>query len=277
MDEERLRRHVETLASSPRVPGTPAHARAADYIEQQLKDAGLACRITQESDGSRNVIAEAGNPRMPLFVVGAHYDSVPGSPGADDNASGVAALIEIAHAYKPYKKPSHLASEQGAHHVQFVAYDREEEGLLGSAAHCKSLNGIDVVGMLSLEMLGYKAEHQTLVEGVNTKRAEGDFLALVSNPKSAPLLKLFDGLVSDLPVEPLTFRLGSEAAMLSGLSDHGSFWAAGHRALLVTDTAFLRNPHYHKPTDTPTTLDYEFLCRSAELVLKAISRVGKIA
>jgi Zn-dependent M28 family amino/carboxypeptidase len=268
---------VEALASSPRVPGTPAHGRAADYIEQQLKDAGFPCRIVVESDGSRNVIAEAGNPRMPLFVVGAHYDSVPGSPGADDNASGVAALIEVARAYKPYKKPPHMTSEHGAHHVQFVAYDREEEGLLGSAEHCKRLIGKDVVGMVSLEMLGYKAERQKLVDGVDTKRAEGDFLAVVSNPRSAPLLKLFDGLVSDLPVECLTFRVGSEAAMLGGLSDHGSFWLAGHRALLVTDTAFLRNPHYHKPTDTPATLDYTFLCRSAELVSKAISRVAKIA
>lgn len=189
----------------------------------------------------------------------------------------MAGLIEIAHAYTPYKKPSHLVSEQGAHHVQFVAYDREEDGLLGSAAHCNRLGGVDVIGMLSLEMLGYKAEHQTLVEGVDTKRSEGDFLALVSNPKSMRLLKLFEGLVSDLPVEAVTFRAGSEAALLSGLSDHGLFWAKGHRALLVTDTAFLRNPHYHKPTDTPSTLDYEFLCRSAELVSKAISRVSRIA
>jgi len=277
MDKERLRRHVETLAATPRVPGTPEHARAAEYIQREFEDMGVASKLIVEKDGSRNVVAEVGNPRMPLFVVGAHYDSVPTSPGADDNASGVAAMLEIARAYKPYKKPAHMSFERGAHHVQFVAYDREEEGLLGSTAHCARLRGAaEVIGMMSLEMLGYTSPEQKQVNGIDVRRTVGDFLAIVSNPRSASLLQLFDGFDSPVPKEFFTVPSGTEAAMLARLSDHGSFWAVGWKALLLTDTALLRNPHYHKPTDTPATLDYEFLAGSAELVSKALAQIVRI-
>ena len=277
MDQERLRRHVEALAGTPRVPGTPEHARAAEYIHGEFERMGIASKLIVERDGSRNVVAEVGNPRMPLFVVGAHYDSVPSSPGADDNASGVAAMLEIAREYKPYKKPAHMSFERGAHHVQFVAYDREEEGLLGSTSHCARLRGAaEVIGMLSLEMLGYTSAEQKLVDGVKVSRTQGDFLAVVSNRKSDELLKLFEGL-DGVPMEAVTVASGTEAAMLARLSDHGSFWSVGWKALLLTDTAFLRNPHYHQPTDTPATLDYEFLSGSAALVSKALARMDRIA
>jgi len=279
MDEVLLRQHVEALAGTPRVPGTPEHEKAIEYIRDEFKSLLLPTQVVVESDGSKNIVAVAGNPRMPCFVVGAHYDSVPGSPGADDNASGVAALLEIASVYKPYKKPQHMSFEKGAHHVQFVAYDCEEDGLLGSAAHCRRLQqgGVEVLGMMSLEMLGYTSPNQKFVEGISIPRTEGDFLAIVSNPKSVSLLKLFQGIESPLPYDTLTVPRGTEAAMLSRLSDHGSFWDAGWNALLLTDTAFLRNPHYHQPTDTPATLDYTFLRHSAELVSKALKGLVNIA
>jgi Zn-dependent M28 family amino/carboxypeptidase len=268
MDESRLRQHVEALAGTPRVPGTPEHARAVEYIEDAFNDMGLWCVKHVFEDGSVNIVAEKS--KVPTFVVGAHFDSVPGSPGADDNASGVAALLEVAREYRFHMPDSHR--------IQFVAFDREEDGLIGSGHHCKWLRkeGYDVLGMISLEMLGYKSEGQTYVEGVSIQRKEGDFLALVSNPKSASLLKLFEGIDSPLPYETVTVPSGTEAAMLSRLSDHGSFWDAGWKALLATDTAFLRNPHYHKPTDTPATLDYTFLKQSAELIVKALARISHI-
>jgi Zn-dependent M28 family amino/carboxypeptidase len=265
VDEANLRRHVAILAGSPRVPGTPEHKRAGEYIQHEFERLGLSSRMVVERDGSQNIVAEVGNPRMPLFVVGAHYDSVGGSPGADDNASGVAALLELARHY--------ASMPRGSHSMQLVAYDREEEGLLGSASHCARLRGTNVVGMFSLEMLGYTSPEQKLVEGVNVKRTQGDFLAVVSNPKSAKLLRMFAGLDSLLPVESVTVPHGTQAAMLARLSDHGSFWAVGWKALLVTDTAFLRNPHYHQSTDTPATLDYTFLSRSTDLVSKALMRI----
>ena len=126
--------------------------------------------------------------------------------------------------------------------------------------------------MLSLEMLGFTGEDQVLVEGVETDRTSGDFLAVVANESSAHLLKMFDGLDLAVPIERVVAPTATEAGALSYLSDHGSFWDAGLPALLVTDTALLRNPHYHRPTDVPETLDYRFLAESAEAVLRAVRR-----
>ena len=275
MDAARLRQHVETLAGTPRVPGTVQHRKASQYIHDTFRSYGLATSIVWGAD-TTNVIAEVGDPDWPLFVIGAHYDSVPGSPGADDNASGVAALLEIAREYQPYKRPSHMSFDRCAHRVQFVAYDREEDGLLGSIHHCIELKKqrAEVFGMISLEMLGYTDASQRLVPGVEVKQTKGDFLAVVANPKSAPLLKLFEGLISTRTVEAVTVQNNTEAAQLARLSDHGAFWGAGWKALLATDTAFLRNPHYHQPTDTPATLDYDFLKDSAELAGMALARVS---
>jgi Zn-dependent M28 family amino/carboxypeptidase len=158
--------------------------------------------------------------------------------------------------------------------LELVAYDLEESGLVGSREHCNKLRreGAEVVGMLSLEMLGFTGEDQVLVAGVETERARGDFLAIVANESSAHLLKMFDGIDLALPMERVVAPMGTEAGALSYLSDHGSFWDAGLPALLVTDTALLRNPHYHRSTDLPATLDYDFLTASTEAVLSAVRR-----
>jgi Zn-dependent M28 family amino/carboxypeptidase len=187
---------------------------------------------------------------------------VPGSPGADDNASGVAALLEVARA--AVERPFPIE-------VEFVAYDQEEAGLLGSHAHCGWIARDDtsVAGMMSLEMLGYTGEGQVVIPGVDTARTRGDFLAVVANHESAHLLEMFEGLDPQL-LELVVAAEDSLAGMASSLSDHGSFWDAGHPALIVTDTAFLRNPHYHRGSDTPATLDYGFLARSTEAVISAL-------
>ena len=121
-------------------------------------------------------------------------------------------------------------------------------------------------------MLGFTGEDQVFVPGVETSRTRGDFLAVVANDKSAHLLNMFDGLKTSLPIERVVAPSGTDAGELSHLSDHGSFWATGFPALLVTDTALLRNPHYHRSTDLPATLDYTFLKESAEAVLQALRR-----
>jgi Zn-dependent M28 family amino/carboxypeptidase len=266
IDEPDLRAHVETLARTPRVPGTEHHAVAGAYIEARLEMFGYEPLLVQGASGEGvNVHARRGDRNRPLFVVGAHYDTVAGSPGADDNASGVAVLLEVARAF---------AAVDPTVCIEFVAYDLEESGLRGSREHCGHLRRreADVAGMLSLEMLGFTGEGQVFVPGVQTSRSKGDFLAVVANDKSAHLLKMFEGLGTSLPMECVVAPDGTEAGALSQLSDHGSFWAAGFPALLVTDTAFLRNPHYHRPTDLPATLDYAFLKQSADAVLEAIAR-----
>jgi Zn-dependent M28 family amino/carboxypeptidase len=265
--KSRLIQHLAALARAPRVPGTPEHSRAADYIRGCFKDMGYPTSFQGVNDGCKNILAHGGLANDPLLVVGAHYDSVPGSPGADDNASGVAALLEVAREF---------TSVQAKLRVQFVAYDREEEGLLGSISHAKALRAAktDLYGMLSLEMLGFTSHTQGLVPGVKVARAEGDFLAVVANGRSGWLLNAFEGTPPlALPVERLVVEQGTQAAQLARLSDHGAFWAQGWPALLVTDTAFLRNPHYHQASDTPDTLDIPFLRMSAWKVFEAILRL----
>jgi aminopeptidase YwaD len=266
IDEADLRRHVGALASTPRVPGTPQHVRAREYILSQLVSSGLKVNLQDNSDDdSVNVIGECGDSKGHLFVVGAHYDSVPESPGADDNASGVAALIELAGVFG-------RGAGQGTR-FQFVAFDREEDGLLGSRAYVRKLPRsmtTNFLGMLSLEMLGYTADEQAVPPGVVLDREKGDFLAVVANGRSAPLLR---GFRSMRQAELVTVDRGTVAANLARLSDHGSFWDAGLPALLLTDTAMLRNPHYHQRSDTPESLDYAFLKKSAEMTQTAITRL----
>jgi len=259
---------VDLLASAPggpRTPGSAAHDWTKKYIQGCLASYGLRTCVQDNGPNGQNVIADVGPMHRPLFVVGAHYDSVPGSPGADDNASAVAALLELAEEI--------TLPEDSPYRLQFVAFDREEDGLLGSQAHCEWLRRArtDVAGMISLEMLGFTGPTQALVPGVDVKSTKGDFVAIVANPQSRSLLELFPEVThGDLPREVLVVEEGTEAAALARLSDHGAFWMAGWKALLVTDTAFLRNPHYHKPTDTPDTLDYRFLKRTTELVAQAL-------
>jgi Zn-dependent M28 family amino/carboxypeptidase len=259
--ETRLRAHIEALAAAPRVPGTAEHARARDYVKGQLRAFGYETHVVPFVGGSNVHTRAAGRP----FIVGAHYDSVVGSPGADDNASGVAAMLEVARAAmdRPFPVP-----------VEFVAYDQEENGLIGSRAHCDRLvrEGAAIAGMMSLEMLGFTSRDQVFVPGVETSRTEGDFLAVVADHASAHLLEMFEELATALPLELVVAAADSEAGALSSLSDHGSFWDAGYPALIVTDTAFLRNPHYHRASDRPETLNYEFLTLSTEAVVSALRR-----
>ena len=279
-----LRRHVEALAQRPRVPGTRAHAGAAAYVLEALERYGYECSVDR-GEGGDNVVAAHGDPSAPLVLVGAHYDSVEGSPGADDNASGVAALLEIARAFAG--SPPALAANDPRVHVQFVAFDKEELGLLGSRAHCRALRarGANVVAMMSLEMLGFTSAYQTMVPGISVRSKRGDFLAVVANAESEHLLSAFATGTGgaairavtgrpDLPIERVCVNRGTEAATLARLSDHGAFWDAAWPALLVTDTAFLRNPHYHMASDTPDTLDYAFLLKSAQKVAEALRRIA---
>lgn len=284
MNARDLRQHVEALARRPRVPGTRAHAGAAAYVLEAFQRYGYDGSVDR-GDGGDNVVASHGDPKAPLVVVGAHYDSVEGSPGADDNASGVAALLEVARAFA--ESPPALAANDPRVHVQFVAFDQEELGLLGSRAYCRALQGrgANVVAMMSLEMLGFTSAYQTMVPGISVSSKQGDFLAVVANTESEHLLAAFQrgramravtAHRPDLPLECVRVNRGTEAAALARLSDHGAFWDASWPALLVTDTAFLRNPHYHMPSDTPDTLDYAFLLQSAQKVAEALRRIAGV-
>lgn len=240
---------------------------AAELIERRLASFGytVAPQPYQIDDlAVRNVIAQRRGTEQPdrVIVVGAHYDSVVGSPGADDNASGVAVLLELArvHAETPFRKT-----------VRFVAFTLEEPPFfrsrhMGSRVYARSLRerGEQIEAMLCLESVGYfshEAGSQSFPWLVFWLRwrypATGDFITIVSNGDSQPLqTQVRDALTAhmDLPVETY-----AGPWWIPGVdwSDHGSFWNEGYPAVMLTDTALYRNPHYHRSTDLPETLDYQ--------------------
>lgn len=192
------------------------------------------------------------------IVIGAHYDAVPGTPGADDNATGVAVLLELARAFaaQPPQRP-----------VQLVAFDMEEYGLLGSTAYAAELKqkGLPIRLMLSLEMLGYcdrTPGSQRYPARLNYFYPDrGDFIALVGNLAAIPdLIRLKRNILhAKVSSEWLPVPLQGLLVPPTRYSDHSPFWDRGYRAIMVTDTAFLRNPHYHQASDTLSTLDLDFL------------------
>jgi len=278
--EDRLRLHVEALASIPRPPGSAAHTLAQASIEAHFREAGFAIqRQPFRSNGSHGInvltVPRPNRPELPLVIVAAHYDSIPDSPGADDNASAVAALMELADALGP------LLDGPGPWHarIQLAAYDQEEAGLLGSAAHAAVIKE-PLRGMISLEMLGYTdrnpGSQRLPPHMIGLYPDVGDFIGVVGNESSRALLnEVVAGfkLVPNLPVEALAVPGRGEELPESRMSDHTSFWERGLPALMVTDTSFFRNPHYHRPGDLPETLDYGFLARVAAGVQTAVYRL----
>lgn len=220
--------------------------------------------------------AGAVGVRRSLVVVGAHYDTVPGSPGADDNASGVAGLIELARLLADSPPPS----------VRLVAFGLEEPPVfrtrhMGSYAYAQRLRGerVKIKGMICLEMIGNfsdrpKSQSFPLFFMDSIYPETGNFIALVGNTRSRPWTKAVKAAFSkgtDLPVESL-----SAPFVVIGVdfSDHWSFYRHGYQAVMVTDTAFYRNPHYHRPSDLPRTLDY---VRAAKVVDGVAAAVRALA
>ncbi len=285
VDEGRLRGHVEFLASGERrAQGSSAHhGEAAEYVFSQLECLGLETR-RQTFDASLrqgvNVIgsldpvpcgtgSSAGTGRR--LLVSAHYDTVSGSPGADDNASGLAAMLECARV---------LSKARPERAVDFVAFDMEEKqpeggALLGSTAFVRDLSkrvgrrgGKDVYeGVYNLEMVGYTSGPGTQVhppgfrflfpriyDRVRRREFRGDFVTVVARGPSIRIGRIFQRTAGQwvpnlrMLLLPDIFR-----------SDHSPFWLAGIPAIMITDTANFRNPHYHRASDTPGTLDYGFL------------------
>jgi Zn-dependent M28 family amino/carboxypeptidase len=273
-----LRRHVERLASVPRPPGSAAHTAAQEYLAQELGAAGFTVRPWEGRQGGFawiNLLTDPvpAYPAMRLLIVAAHYDSIPHSPGADDNASALAALIELARWVRPKLDTATCKAR-----LQLAAYDLEEYGLIGSYTHAREVKsaGTPVYGMISLEMLGYvdaRPGGQRLppqLAGIYPDT--GDFIGVIGNEASAGLmLAVAQAMrtVPGLPVQHLAVPDDGRLLPDTRRSDHSSFWDQGVPALMVTDTSFFRNPHYHQATDTPETLNYDFLARVTQGVCAA--------
>lgn len=247
-------------------------SKAADFIEDIMASCG--CDVSRqyfEYEGRiySNIVAElkgAFQSERGIVVIGAHYDTVAGTPGADDNASGVSILIELLRlaSKSPLKRTVH-----------FVAFCLEEPPVfytpyMGSYHYAKKLKheGRDLLGMISLEMVGYYRDDPNS-QGYPLPffrlmfPDRGNFVAFVGNLRSKGFTRMIKEIfrsVSTLSVESLNVP-----PLIHGidLSDHRSFWKFGYQAFMVTDTAFYRNPNYHTEYDRCDTLDY---ARMAELV-----------
>jgi Zn-dependent M28 family amino/carboxypeptidase len=279
---DRLRGHVQTLARVPRSPGTGEHRRAQTYIRTHLEQAGFTVReasFVHTGAAGVNVLTQLlpDRPDGPLVIVGAHFDSVLGSPGADDNASAVAALLELARWVRP-----RLDVPRDGCRLQLVAYDLEEFGYIGSIVHSNEVqqSGVEVRGMISLEMLGYtdlRPGSQRLPAHLAAFYPNvGNFIGVCGNEASQNLVQTVAEAmkrIPGLPVESIAVPGKGELLPEVRLSDHQSFWEWGFPALMITDTSFFRNPHYHTMGDTPETLDYAFLARVTAGVCAAVERL----
>lgn len=287
-DPARLEAMVRALSVEffPRHHARPDNLdRAAAWIRARFEEAGAA--VTEqpyEADGRtyRNVIARLGPPESrggELLVVGAHYDACGPFPAADDNASGVAGLVELARllAGRPLGIP-----------VELVAFTLEEpphfrEASMGSAVHARSLasRGARVRAMLSLEMLGcYSDEPGSQRFPVAPLRllypSRGDGIVIVSRLADIGLTRRLKhamrGGAGPLPVRSMN---GPAAVPGVDFSDHRSYWSEGFPAAMITDTAFYRNPRYHTPDDTWDTLDYGRMARAVDSVYAAVLALAR--
>ncbi|MCX7824084.1 MAG: M28 family peptidase [Verrucomicrobiae bacterium] len=270
---ERLAAHVRVLAGDigeRNIYRPRAYQQAADYIARVLREGGYEVqwqRYEVQRISCANLIVERSGQRWPdqIVVVGAHYDSVYGSPGANDNGSGVAALLELARRF---------ASRQLARTLRFVAFANEEPPFfpgeqMGSRVYAKACRarGENLRMMISLETIGWFSDRpgsQKYPPLFSFFYPDcGNFIAFVGNMSSRALMgraaRVFRSHC-DVPLETCaTF------AFVPGVdwSDHGSFWRHGYRAFMITDTAPYRYPHYHEPTDTADKVNYEMLARVA--------------
>jgi Zn-dependent M28 family amino/carboxypeptidase len=251
---------------------------AAEYITGFYDDLGIAVHTEPypyRNMEVANVVAEISSAPAPSarYVVGAHYDSVAGTVGADDNASAVAVQLETARNLQQLITRSGL--DVG---VKFVSFALEEPpvygtGAMGSRVYAKQARRRKekIDAMICLEMVGYACyepgcQQYPFPLGFFGYPEDGGFIGIVGNSQS----KSFTGKLAtafqrnaDLPVVKLTVPFDGRILPAVRLSDHASFWDNGYRAVMVTDSAFFRNPNYHLPSDTMDTLDYRFM---AELV-----------
>jgi Zn-dependent M28 family amino/carboxypeptidase len=261
--QQRLEAHLRQVAQ-PRDPDwSPlGHQQVERYIQEQLSKWGSLESFPFEAGGRlhRNWILKlpgSRSGRQPILI-GAHFDAAPATPGADDNASGIAVLLELAR---------HFAANPAPSPLWLVAFDLEERGMVGSGAYAQFLQRQrqSLRLMLSLEMLGYRdptpgsQDYPAGLEKLYPNR--GDYIGLIGNwPTWGDLLKLQRDF-QKVGIPCCWLLAGQRGLILPAtrLSDHSPFWDAGYPAVMVTDTAFLRNPHYHKLSDTLETLDQDFL------------------
>lgn len=284
VDPARLEAHVRKLAVdfSPRdINHLENLDLAAAYIASELTQAGDSVseqRYRVENRSFRNVIARFGPDTPERIVVGAHYDAFGALPGADDNASGVAGLIELARL---------LGAHPPALRIDLVAFSTEEPPYfgttgMGSSVHAQSLQkeNASVRAMLSLEMIGYFSDErgsQHFPAGILSAfyPSTGNFIGVVGRVSDGLLARRVKSAMSE--AAPLPVYSVSAPSVIPGVdfSDQLNYWHAGYKAVMITDTAFYRNVNYHTQRDTPEKLDYKRMAMVVEGVYAAVTDLSR--
>lgn len=284
VDPNQLKIHVEKLSIeySPRSASFVGNLnKSADYIKREFQIAGAnVSEQAFEINGEiyRNIIARFNADSPEIIVVGAHYDAAGAKPAADDNASGVAGLIELARL---------LGKTKLGVAVELVAYTLEEPPFfgttqMGSFVHAQSLanNRTPMRLMIALEMIGYFSDEP------NSQKypvsllgllypSQGNFIAVVGNFTNVSVVRNVKSIMlgaTDLPVRSM-----NAFDFVNGVdfSDHRNYWTFGFNAVMITDTAFYRNPNYHTAQDTAEKLDYNRMAQVVEAVFAVIVETAK--
>lgn len=266
ISEQRLRATVDALAYPRHFLENPsANRQARDWICAHLAGLGYHVDLQGEYD---NIVARPERDHSSshgIVLLGAHYDTVPGTPGADDNNSAIALCLEAARALAPHDSS----------HVRIVVFNREEDSLLGSTEFVRDLPQ-PVAEAHIFEMVGYFDSRS----GTQRKPANlpipvpstGDFIGIISNRASnriaSGIKRAAKHVGAATPLLSLQTFFGLERFFADLLrSDHTPFWRAGLPAIMWTDTSNFRNPHYHRPSDTPDTLNYSSLADVTRMVV----------
>lgn len=254
---------------------TQGHFYVKEYIRQELQKWGMveSFEFNYNNKIYENLIlnlpSQENTKVKPPILIGAHFDTVIGSPGADDNGTGIAVLLELARFF--YHYPSNYP-------IRLVAFDLEEYGLVGSDAYANYLKqqNFKIRLMISLEMLGYcnpNPNSQIYPPGLKYfYPSTGDFIALIGNLSTIPDLIKISRLIrkKNTGCEWLTVPFRGEIVPDTRRSDHAPFWDNNYQAIMITDTSNLRNPNYHQPSDTLDTIDLDFLTGVCEGLATAI-------
>ncbi len=261
----------------------PANLKAAeDYVFQQFEAMGCQPRrqhLVCMGEQVANVIAGDPNPRG-YYILGAHFDTVPGSPGADDNASGVAVLLTAARLAREINPPRPWA---------FIGFTTEEPPVFGTPymgsnfyARQAKKDGHQILGMLCLESVGYYSQEPNsqsipLALKLMGYSTTGNFLGIISDRRSKPLMHSLEKALKTgcrLPVATLAVPLGGYLLPEVRLSDHANFWDQGFPAVMLTDTAFMRNPNYHAESDCLETVDLDAMVQLTLGLVNFIRQAG---
>lgn len=279
-----LEQHVRFLtASSPTRDWThpAALAQVAQFLAEQLTEAGGRVELQEfsaEGQAYSNVRAFFGPTTARRLIVGAHFDVAGELPGADDNASGVAALLGVAR---------RLGTAELTSTVELVAYCLEEPPFfrtefMGSAVHARSLvdEGVELLGMINLEMVGYFSDEPDSQEFPVAEMkliypTVGNFITLVGRSQDAAFVSEVDGAMAAASELPTVQLISPVSAVGVDYSDHLNYWAEGFDAVMITDTSFYRNPHYHTASDTADTLDYGRMELVVEGVVAAVLHLAQ--